>query len=56
MSKRQAICLVLILLVGWGSAFALAYFTEHTGWAAAIFAVTVGVFAYWPIRRDDGEE
>ncbi len=53
MSRKQAICLVLVLLIGWGSAFACAYFTDRKGLAVAVFIATLMVFAYWPLGRDD---
>ncbi len=56
MSKKQAICLVLILVVGWGSAFAIAYGTNRRGLAVGLFMATLAVFAYWPIREKRGDD
>ena len=50
MNKRLWIYLLLILVVGWGAAFALAYFTHRRGLAAAVFIGTLVAFAYWPVR------
>lgn len=51
MNKKQAIALLLILIVGWSGAFLIAYHTERSGLAALVFVVTLAVFCYWPLRR-----
>lgn len=53
MNRNETICLLLILIVGWGGAAAIAYTTDRPGLAALVFVATLAVFAYWPLRRRD---
>jgi hypothetical protein len=50
-SKKQAISLLLVLIVGWGGAFVLAQTTERKGLAIFIALLALAIFCYWPLRK-----